>query len=130
MADLVLDVQEKTFHQNLKIEGAIGMSVHTSRREFLQAAVLGMAVSSSGKAAQKNTEPVVDTHLHCFAGIKDERFPYHLNAPYRPAEAATPERLLQCMDGAGVNYAIVVHPEPYQDDHRYLEYCLSVGKGR
>jgi predicted TIM-barrel fold metal-dependent hydrolase len=29
-----------------------------------------------------------------------------------------------------VNYAIVVHPEPYQDDHRYLEYCLEVGKGR
>jgi len=24
----------------------------------------------------------------------------------------------------------VVHPEPYQDDHRYLEYCLEVGKGR
>jgi predicted TIM-barrel fold metal-dependent hydrolase len=34
------------------------------------------------------------------------------------------------MDGAGVDYAIVVHPEPYQDDHRYLEYCLEVGKGR
>jgi predicted TIM-barrel fold metal-dependent hydrolase len=23
-----------------------------------------------------------------------------------------------------------VHPEPYQDDHRYLEYCLNVGKGK
>jgi predicted TIM-barrel fold metal-dependent hydrolase len=34
------------------------------------------------------------------------------------------------MDGAGVDYAVVVHPEPYQDDHRYLEYCLEVGKGR
>jgi predicted TIM-barrel fold metal-dependent hydrolase len=34
------------------------------------------------------------------------------------------------MDGAGVQYAVVVHPEPYQDDHRYLEHCLSVGKGR
>jgi predicted TIM-barrel fold metal-dependent hydrolase len=34
------------------------------------------------------------------------------------------------MDGAGVKYAIVVHPEPYQDDHRYLEHCLAVGKGR
>jgi predicted TIM-barrel fold metal-dependent hydrolase len=34
------------------------------------------------------------------------------------------------MDGAGVQYAIVVHPEPYQDDHRYLEHCLAVGKGR
>jgi predicted TIM-barrel fold metal-dependent hydrolase len=34
------------------------------------------------------------------------------------------------MEGAGVDYAIVVHPEPYQDDHRYLEYCLGVGKGK
>ena len=34
------------------------------------------------------------------------------------------------MTGAGVDYAIVVHPEPYQDDHRYLEHCLSVGKGK
>ncbi|MGH9842002.1 MAG: amidohydrolase family protein [Blastocatellia bacterium] len=34
------------------------------------------------------------------------------------------------MDGAGVIHAIVVHPEPYQDDHRYLEHCLQVGKGR
>ncbi|HEX8916516.1 MAG TPA: amidohydrolase family protein, partial [Humisphaera sp.] len=25
---------------------------------------------------------------------------------------------------------VVVHPEPYQDDHRYLEHCLGVGKGR
>ncbi len=34
------------------------------------------------------------------------------------------------MEGAGVSHAIVVHPEPYQDDHRYLEYCLLVGKRR
>jgi predicted TIM-barrel fold metal-dependent hydrolase len=34
------------------------------------------------------------------------------------------------MDGAGVDYAVVVHPEPYQDDHRYLAHCLEVGKGR
>jgi predicted TIM-barrel fold metal-dependent hydrolase len=25
---------------------------------------------------------------------------------------------------------VVVHPEPYQDDHRYLEHCLTVGKGK
>jgi predicted TIM-barrel fold metal-dependent hydrolase len=32
------------------------------------------------------------------------------------------------MAEAGVDYAVVVHPEPYQDDHRYLEHCLEVGK--
>jgi predicted TIM-barrel fold metal-dependent hydrolase len=38
--------------------------------------------------------------------------------------------LLQLMPAAGVDYAIVVHPQPYQDDHRYLEYCLTVGQGK
>jgi predicted TIM-barrel fold metal-dependent hydrolase len=69
-------------------------------------------------------------HLHCFAGTDDPRFSYHERAPYRPAEPATPEHLLQCMQEAGVNHAVVVHPEPYQDDHRYLEHCLQVGQGK
>ena len=29
-----------------------------------------------------------------------------------------------------MDYAVVVHPEPYQDDHRYLEYCLELGEGK
>ncbi|MDA1016818.1 MAG: amidohydrolase family protein [Planctomycetota bacterium] len=74
--------------------------------------------------------PIVDSHLHCFAGSKDVRFPYHERAPYRPETAATPEHLLKCMDGAGVDFAVVVHPEPYQDDHRYLQHCLKAGGGR
>jgi predicted TIM-barrel fold metal-dependent hydrolase len=31
------------------------------------------------------------------------------------------------MADGGVDFAVVVHPEPYQDDHRYLEHCLKVG---
>ncbi len=73
---------------------------------------------------------IVDTHVHCFAAPDDARFPFHTRAPYRPTTAATPEQLLACMDGAGVAHAIIVHPEPYQDDHRYLEHCLAVGAGR
>ena len=26
---------------------------------------------------------------------------------------------------AAIDHAVIVHPEPYQDDHRYLEYCFS-----
>ena len=107
----------------------------TTRREFLKelaltssaavtAAVAGEAAGTPGRV------PVVDTHLHCFAGKDDDKFPYHPKAPYKPDKPATPQHLLKCMDGAGVDFAVVVHPEPYQDDHRYLEYCLQVGKGR
>jgi predicted TIM-barrel fold metal-dependent hydrolase len=114
------------------------------RRSFLRhsaAAVAGAAIGSSRLASaageqlsqvtfSQDRPPVVDTHLHCFAGADDPRFPYHERAPYRPETAATPEHLLDCMNGAGVDYAIVVHPEPYQDDHRYLEHCLKVGGNR
>ncbi|MEW6304210.1 MAG: amidohydrolase family protein [Verrucomicrobiota bacterium] len=102
-----------------------------SRREFLwSATTAAVSFSASGAEKERNSPVLVDTHLHCFAGKNDARFPYHPRGPYQPAEAATPEHLLKCMDGAGVAHAIVVHPEPYQDDHRYLEHCLAVGKGR
>lgn len=97
-----------------------------TRRELLASAT---AIPLAARAAEAKV-PVVDTHLHCFAGKNDPKFPYHRDAPYTPAEPATPEHLLKCMAGAGIDYAIVVHPEPYQDDHRYLEHCLAVGKGK
>lgn len=108
------------------------MTTHPSRRRFLQttSSIATAAVVLPTTKYASAAPPIVDTHLHCFAGEADTRFPYHARAPYRPAAAATPEHLLKCMDGAGVGYAIVVHPEPYQDDHRYLAHCLTVGKGR
>src|SRR5262245_28510659 len=93
------------------------------RRTFLQASTAALAAAAVRAAPAKT--PVIDTHLHCFAGENDPRFPYHKDAPYRPKDPATPEELLAAMDAGGVTGAVVVHPEPYQDDHRYLEYCLS-----
>ena len=88
-------------------------------------------VYGCGKSETRDDHTVlVDTHLHCFAGASDARFPYHPRGPYAPEAAATPQHLLKCMDEGGIDYAVVVHPEPYQDDHRYLEYCLEVGEGR
>ncbi len=111
------------------------MSFLTTRRDFLQtvagaAAALTSPTVQAALTTQAKRVPVIDTHLHCFAGKNDPKFPYHEKASYRPEAAATPQHLLQCMDGAGVDYALVVHPEPYQDDHRYLEYCLQIGKDR
>jgi len=103
------------------------------RRRFLRtgsaSTLLAMSGSASGSAPTRRP-PVIDTHLHCFAGKGDPRFPYHPDAPYRPDEPAPPEYLLRLMAEASVDYAVVVHPEPYQDDHRYLEHCLDVGQGK
>jgi predicted TIM-barrel fold metal-dependent hydrolase len=72
----------------------------------------------------------VDAHVHCFAGKDDAQYPYASQGPYKSDLPAPPEKLLSVMKGARVDYAIIVHPEPYQDDHRYLEHCLEVGQGK
>ncbi|WP_435018588.1 amidohydrolase family protein [Tundrisphaera sp. TA3] len=102
------------------------------RRHFLQAAISGAmhASSQSWAMADDRCVPVIDTHLHCFARKDDARFPYDPDGPYQPDQPATPEHLLKCMAEAGVDNAVVVHPEPYGDDHRYLEHCLEVGRGK
>ena len=126
---------EKTEHSGLPavnmIERMAGRNI--TRRACLQALGAGGLSASMLRAdtqKPKPAAPIIDTHLHCFAGSQDPRFPYHERAPYRPDTAATPDHLLRCMDGAGVDYAIVVHPEPYQDDHRYLEHCLRFSPNR
>lgn len=104
-----------------------------NRRKFVQslaATALAGSLPLATSADQEKRVPVVDTHIHCFAGKDSREFPYHAKAPYQPGPALTPETLLERMKQAGVDYAVIVHPEPYQDDHRYLEHCLKVGKER
>lgn len=113
------------------------------RRTFLKKAALGtLGISgmflnnfscksgTKSNASSVSRIPVIDTHTHCFDGPGSTRFPYHEMASYKPETTATPEQLLLCMDGAGVDYGVIVNPEPYQDDHRYLENCLDIGRGR
>jgi predicted TIM-barrel fold metal-dependent hydrolase len=105
--------------------------VQLDRRCMLLSAAATVALPTvSGTLTSAGNTRRVDTHLHCFAGPDDSRFPYHDRGPYRPVVSATPEHLLKCMDDGGVDFAVVVHPEPYQDDHRYLEHCLAAGNGR
>ena len=64
---------------------------------------------------------LVDTHVHLF---DPTRFPYHPSATYQP-KPETLDDYAKAVPGIGLDHAIVVHPEPYQDDHRYLEYCFQ-----
>ena len=103
---------------------------NTMNRRSFMAMAAASATALKAQRPRSHDSQVVDTHVHCFAGNTNPRFPYHARAPYRPEEPSSPQYLLRCMDEAGVDFAIIVHPEPYQDDHRYLEYCLNVGEGR
>jgi hypothetical protein len=103
--------------------------VSPTRREFvIGAGALLAGCASSTPGRPKNKIPVVDAHVHCFAGYDNPRYPYHADAPYKPEAASRPDQLLRAMDGAGVDYSVIVHPEPYQDDHDYLEHCFEIGR--
>lgn len=70
-------------------------------------------------AAGADPKPI-DTHIHLF---DPKRFPYHPTATYQPP-AETLDSYAP-FASAVLSHSIIVHPEPYQDDHSYLEYCFS-----
>jgi predicted TIM-barrel fold metal-dependent hydrolase len=83
-----------------------------SRRRFLETALAVAAPAADGP---------IDTHIHLF---DPARFPYHANATYHPP-AQPLEPYLAFAAQVGLRGVVIVHPEPYQDDHRYLEYCFD-----
>jgi len=91
------------------------MARYWTRRE----ALLGMA--AAGLIRAQDRPPTIETHVHLF---DPARVPYAPLAPYKPA-AYTLEQHARLAEAAPLAHAIIVHPEPYQDDHRYLEYCLA-----
>lgn len=87
-----------------------------NRRTFLFSSACALGAAS--------TEPkLIDTHVHLFA--RDQtRFPFHPNAAYRPSPQPL-EDYLRFVARTSIEHVVIVHPEPYQDDHRYLEYCFA-----
>ena len=90
-----------------------------TRRQVLAGLLTAMPILN----AARPSGPVIDTHVHLFA-VDRNRFPFHTGAPYAP-EPQTVETYVQFAKSAGIDHAVIVHPEPYQDDHRYLEYCFA-----
>ena len=82
-----------------------------------------LAGSLAAPALAQPKGPLVDTHIHLFADDQ-RRFPYHPNATYRPP-AAPLDPYKAFVRESGIAHTVIVHPEPYQDDHRYLEYCFA-----
>ncbi|MEO7652122.1 MAG: amidohydrolase family protein [Bryobacteraceae bacterium] len=95
------------------------MASFLSRREWLGGALAATAAQS----APRPKGVLVDSHVHLFADDQ-KRFPYHRNATYKPP-AQPVEAYIRFAKEAKLAHALIVHPEPYQDDHRYLEYCFE-----
>lgn len=92
------------------------MPNNVSRREWLVGA---LSVAALGAARPHGV--LIDTHVHLF---DPARVPYHPQATYRPP-AAPLETYAAFVREANIDHTVIVHPEPYQDDHRYLEYCFE-----
>jgi len=90
---------------------------------FSRRTLLLSAASSLPVARARPQGKLIDTHVHLFASDQ-KRFPYHKNAVYRPP-AQPLEKYLDFVRAAELDGVVIVHPEPYQDDHSYLEYCFA-----
>jgi len=74
-------------------------------------------------AAARPQGYLIENTLHMFSQDQT-KFPYHPNAPYKP-EGNSLEGYNAFVKEAQLSHTVLVQPEPYQDDHRYLEYCLQ-----
>src|SRR6202453_2588103 len=80
-----------------------------------------MADTLTGDAgAARPAGVLIESHIHLFAD-DPARFPYN-SACYKPQRGPV-EEYVRFVREARINHAVILHPEPYQDDHRYLEYC-------
>ena len=91
------------------------MTERFSRRSLL--------VGALAAAAPAKQPLAIDTHIHLFSP-NHAQFPYHPNAVYTP-EPSPLEDYLHFVSLAGIDHTVLVHPEPYQDDHSYLEFCFA-----
>ena len=71
---------------------------------------------------------IIEWNAHMFS--RDvERYPFHPKAAYKPnVERLSPDPLgeyLKRLDAEGIDKAVLVHPEPYGDDHRLVLDCLE-----
>jgi L-fucono-1,5-lactonase len=72
-----------------------------------------------GRAARRHVAMIIDAHAHVWA-LDSAAFPWQPSFGYVPRAAAVPEDLLSAMDATGVEYAILVQPSVYGEDHRFL----------
>jgi predicted TIM-barrel fold metal-dependent hydrolase len=83
---------------------------------------MASAVADASPIPGRPQGVLIESHIHLFAG-DPVRFPYN-SGSYKP-QTAPVEEYVKFVREAQINHSVIVHPEPYQDDHRYLEYCFS-----
>jgi predicted TIM-barrel fold metal-dependent hydrolase len=71
---------------------------------------------------------VIEWNAHIFSPDV-QRYPFHPEAPYQPMVGSLPAdplgAYLERLNKEGIDRAVIVHPEPYGDDHRLILDCLK-----
>lgn len=96
-------------------------TIRVNRRSFLLASAA--AFGACGRPAEAPARAAIDAHIHLFARDRT-RFPYHPAGTYQP-EPQDLDDYAEFVRLVDLDGAIVVHPEPYQDDHSYLLHCFE-----
>lgn len=93
-----------------------------SRREWIAGVLFAPLAGAASTPRPKGV--LIESHVHLFSADL-ARFPYSKNnAVYRPPPYPL-EEFVKFAQEAKIDHAVIVQPEPYQDDHRYLEYCFE-----
>jgi predicted TIM-barrel fold metal-dependent hydrolase len=79
-------------------------------------------LASAASVLGRSKGILIESHIHLFAG-DPARFPYN-SGSYTPRTEPV-ESYVKFAQEAHIDHAVIVHPEPYQDDHRYLEYSFA-----
>lgn len=95
--------------------------MNLSRRATL--AIFGGAALASRARAARPSGYLVENALHMFSADQ-QRFPLAPDAPYKPKPNSLDD-YVAFVRQAKLSHTVLVQPEPYQDDHRYLEYCFT-----
>ncbi len=90
-----------------------------TRRSLLISAAAAWPFTFSSTRAAGPGERIIESHVHLFL----PEFAYHPNASYRPPAHPLGD-YLAFLKEAPIERVLVVHPEPYQDDHRILEFIF------
>ena len=107
-------------------------AIHPTRRQLLRTTLglgaVGLALGAKANPEPAPSEPVIEWNAHIFSPNL-EKYPLHPKAVYKPDVSIHPAdplaAYLKRLDEEGIDRAVIVHPEPYGDDHRLMLDCLK-----
>lgn len=105
------------------------LSRRRAMRSFAGLGMLGLSLSrSTTEIMAPSKTPIIEWNAHIFSP-DIVKYPIHPKATYTPDVSVHPADALAVylkrLDDEGIDRAVIVHPEPYGDDHRLIIDCLK-----